>query len=143
MNFQADIKLPDGLPLEVVREAASVGHRGLCQILDIMAEQGLAAPRTGKTNLPVNETLAVPAHKRAKFLGPGGLHLKRLTSETGVQVTTSYDDLGVFRLFAPNAEAMAEARERIEEMLADDEITQEELRQVCLFIYYLLIFLLV
>ena len=50
----------------MVREAASVGHRGLCQILDIMAEQGLAAPRTGKTNLPVNETLAVPAHKRAK-----------------------------------------------------------------------------
>ena len=38
--LQADVKLPDGLPLEVVREAAAVGHKGLCKILDIMAEQG-------------------------------------------------------------------------------------------------------
>ena len=85
--------------------------------LNNLGKQGLAKPRTNKTNLPVNETLEVAAHKRAKFLGPGGLNLKRLTSETGVQVTTSYDDLGVFRLFAPNAEAMAEARLVIPAML--------------------------
>jgi len=123
--LQADIKLADGLPLEVIREAADVGHKGVAKILDIMAEQGLAAPRTDKTNLPVNETLEVQAHKRARFMGPGGLNLKRLTSETGVQVTSSYEDVGVFRLFAPNAEAMAEAREMIGELLADDEAVPE------------------
>ena len=74
----------------MIREAADVGHKGVAKILDIMAEQGLAAPRTDKTNLPVNETLEVQAHKRARFMGPGGLNLKRLTSETGVQVCTEF-----------------------------------------------------
>jgi len=39
-----------------------------------------------KENWPVSENLEVPGAKRGKFLGYGGINLKRLTAETGVQV---------------------------------------------------------
>jgi len=37
-------------------------------------------------NWPVTEVLNVPAHKRGKLLGPGGVNLKRIMLETGAQV---------------------------------------------------------
>ncbi len=67
----------------------------------------------------------MPAHNRAQFVGPGGVNLKLLTSEIGVQVTASASDAGEFVMFAPNKEAMAEAKERVEELLADEEMVPE------------------
>jgi polyribonucleotide nucleotidyltransferase len=99
---------------QVVREATELGQIGLNRILDIM-DTCITAPRVDKTNLPVNETINVPAHKRGKFIGPGGINLKRLTSDVGVRVMSS--DEGVFTLFAPNREAMAEARCAIHQFL--------------------------
>lgn len=77
-----------------------------------------------KTNWPVNEKLDVPVHKRAKLMGPGGVNLKRLMLETGVQV--SYNEDGVFTAFAPNQDAMDEATEQIKKILAEPTEPQLE-----------------
>lgn len=39
-----------------------------------------------KDNWPVIEKLEVEVHKRGKLIGPGGVNLKKLLVETGVQV---------------------------------------------------------
>lgn len=43
--------------------------------------------QTNKDNMPVIDELEVEAHKRAKLLGVGGINLKKLYVETGVQVS--------------------------------------------------------
>lgn len=44
----------------------------------------IAQPRTvKKSNTPELETLTVPSHKRGRFLGIGGLNLKKILTQTG------------------------------------------------------------
>jgi polyribonucleotide nucleotidyltransferase len=38
---------------------------------------------TKKANTPELETLTIPSHKRGRFLGIGGLNLKRILAQTG------------------------------------------------------------
>jgi len=116
--LQADIKLP-GLPFEVVKEAMWKGHTGINNILDIMHEC-IEEPRNDKSNLPLTDSLTIPVTKRGKFIGPGGNNLKKILTETGVQISTSSEDISKFNLFAPNNVAMQEAREIIKQLLESD-----------------------
>ena len=127
--LQADVKLP-GIPLNVVETALSKGHTAINKILDIMEssrENGIE-PRENKDNWPVTEKVNVPAHKRASFLGPGGMNLKRLLAETGVQVTpeSGTEASTTWSLFAPNSEALTEAQEFIEGILAEQKVPELE-----------------
>jgi polyribonucleotide nucleotidyltransferase len=121
--LQADIKIP-GLPLKVVMEAVLQATDAKNEILEIMRGT-IASPRTEqKENAPVTEKLEVPVHKRAKFIGLGGRNLKKLISETGVQVSP-LDDL-YYNIFAPNQSAMDEAKEMINEFMSEEREPQLE-----------------
>ena len=61
------------------------GHTGINNILDIMHEC-IEEPRKDKSNLPLTDSLTIPVTKRGKFIGPGGNNLKKILTETGVQV---------------------------------------------------------
>ncbi|XP_034857411.1 polyribonucleotide nucleotidyltransferase 1, mitochondrial isoform X4 [Mirounga leonina] len=115
--LQADIKLP-GIPIKIVMEAiqqASVAKKEILQIMN----KTISKPRASrKENGPVVETIQVPLSKRAKFVGPGGYHLKKLQAETGV--TVSQVDEETFSVFAPTPSAMHEARDFITEICKDD-----------------------
>ena len=114
--LQADFKLP-GVPLPVIMEAIGAGRDATKKILAIMGGT-LAQPRASKkSNWPVTEQLAVPPHKRARLVGPGGAHLKRLLAETGVQVTPCDD--ASFTVFAPSPAALDEGRRELERLLKD------------------------
>uniref|UniRef100_A0A8C0RRU6 Polyribonucleotide nucleotidyltransferase 1, mitochondrial n=1 Tax=Canis lupus familiaris TaxID=9615 RepID=A0A8C0RRU6_CANLF len=121
--LQADIKLP-GIPIKIVMEAiqqASVAKREILQIMN----KTISKPRASrKENGPVVETVQVPLSKRAKFVGPGGYHLKKLQAETGV--TVSQVDEETFSVFAPTPSAMHEARDFITELCKDDQEQQLE-----------------
>ena len=44
----------------------------------------ISEPRkTKKENTPELETLTIPSHKRGRFLGIGGLNLKKILAQTG------------------------------------------------------------
>ena len=122
--LQADIKLP-GLPFQIIKEATEKGHDGVNRILDIM-EECISEPRSGKKNWPLNETITVPITKRSRFLGPGGINVKKLLTETGVQVSQSPEDASKFTLFAPNSEAMTEAKEFISKNSVEDRVPDFE-----------------
>ncbi|KAL2773920.1 polyribonucleotide nucleotidyltransferase 1, mitochondrial precursor [Daubentonia madagascariensis] len=121
--LQADIKLP-GIPMKIVMEAiqqASVAKKEILQIMN----KTISKPRASrKENGPVVETVQVPLSKRAKFVGPGGYHLKKLQAETGV--TISQVDEETFSIFAPTPSAMHEARDFITEICKDDQEQQLE-----------------
>ncbi|XP_058407184.1 polyribonucleotide nucleotidyltransferase 1, mitochondrial isoform X1 [Diceros bicornis minor] len=121
--LQADIKLP-GIPIKIVMEAiqqASVAKKEILQIMN----RTISKPRAfRKENGPVVETIQVPLSKRAKFVGPGGYHLKKLQAETGV--TVSQVDEETFSVFAPTPSAMHEARDFITEICKDDQEQQLE-----------------
>ncbi|XP_008821220.1 polyribonucleotide nucleotidyltransferase 1, mitochondrial [Nannospalax galili] len=121
--LQADIKLP-GIPIKIVMEAiqqASVAKKEILQIMN----KAISKPRASrKENGPVVETLQVPLSKRAKFVGPGGYHLKKLQAETGI--TISQVDEETYSIFAPTPSAMHEARDFITEIWKDDQEQQLE-----------------
>ncbi|XP_077521679.1 polyribonucleotide nucleotidyltransferase 1 [Amblyomma americanum] len=115
--LQADIKIP-GLPLKVVMEAIQQATEGKSEILKIMNEV-ISKPRAQKKdNWPVSERLEVPAHHRARLIGLGGHNLKKLTAETGVQLSAIDDTC--FEIFAPNQDAMNEAKEMVEQFLKEE-----------------------
>ena len=49
--------------------------------------QELAAPRSSKDTWPVVTTLEVPPQRRSKLMGPGGSTIRKLQSQTGVEVS--------------------------------------------------------
>ncbi|CAH2044633.1 unnamed protein product, partial [Iphiclides podalirius] len=108
--LQADVKVP-GLPLKVLMESVQKACDAKSRILDIM-NKCIDKPRQDKKeNMPVTEELQVEMHQRSKLLGPGGINLKRLYIETGVQVSAV--DEARFSVFAPSRAALEEARSRI------------------------------
>lgn len=86
--LQADMKIP-GIPLKVVMEAIQQATEAKGAVLTIMGDT-LARPREHKKEtMPVLENLTVPAHKRSRLMGPGGMNIRRIQSETGAQVKMS------------------------------------------------------
>lgn len=84
--LQADIKVP-GIPLKVAMEAIQEATEAKSAVLGIMGGT-LAHPRPEKDSLPVIEKIDVPAHKRSRVMGPGGVHIRRIQADSGVQVSS-------------------------------------------------------
>ncbi|GFO35360.1 polyribonucleotide nucleotidyltransferase [Plakobranchus ocellatus] len=116
--LQADIKLP-GIPFFVVIKALEEGFVAIKQILDIMSNT-ISSPRKELKGCgPVTEKLELDQSKQSRLVSMGGYNLRKLKSETGVTVTRV--DEGSFQVFAPNADAMAEAKEMMEKMMEDQK----------------------
>lgn len=110
--LQADVKLP-GVPIDIMLEAVDSGTVAIDKMLSIMAKT-ISAPREERKKCgPVTETIVIPASERSKLIGVGGYNLKKIRSETGVQIEAT-DELK-FEIFAPNPSALEEAKRLIEE----------------------------
>ena len=77
-------------------------------------------------NWPVTEKMTVSVGKRGRFLGAGGSNLKKILTDTGVQISQNPDDASEYTLFAPNSEAMSEAKEMIKSSLNESRIPEFE-----------------
>lgn len=125
--LQADIKIP-GLPLRIVMEALQKATDAKGKILQIMHEC-IDKPRTEKKdNWPVTEKFEVEPHKRSRLLGVGGINLRKLFAETGVQVSQVEDT--TFQMFAPNQNAMDEAKEIIQTILTSERAPELEFGEI-------------
>lgn len=63
-------------------------------------------------------------HKRSRLLGVGGINLRKLYLESGVQVNQVDDN--TFEIFAPNQKAMDEADEEINRLLTSERAPELE-----------------
>lgn len=112
--IQADLKIP-GVPLKVIMESIQRAHDAKSQLLDIMGRVIREPRKNRKDCWPVTERVTIEPHQRAQFIGPGGLHMKRLYLETGATVTAI--DENNYTLFAPSKGAIDEAKEMITSFL--------------------------
>ncbi|XP_043582523.1 polyribonucleotide nucleotidyltransferase 1, mitochondrial [Bombus pyrosoma] len=114
---QADVKIA-GVPLKVIMKAIEHSNVAKSRILNIMNSVISTPASKKKENKPVLDTIEVPIHQRGKFLGIGGSNIKKILYETGVNIH-SLDDT-MFSIFAPNQNAMNEAKEMINEIIQKD-----------------------
>lgn len=113
--LQVDIKVP-GIPSKVAMKAIEKAHIAKNRIIAIMNTTLSSVPRNKeKMNKPVIDTIEIPVHQRGKFLGVGGINLKNIFYETGVNIHS--DDNITFSIFAPNQNAMDETKNMINEIL--------------------------
>jgi hypothetical protein len=78
--------------------------------------KAISKPREdNKANKPIVKKFDVSAAQRSRFIGVGGINLKRIYSKTGV--TISPIDETYFSLFAPNKDALDEAEEMMKSLL--------------------------
>ncbi|KYN08710.1 Polyribonucleotide nucleotidyltransferase 1, mitochondrial [Cyphomyrmex costatus] len=115
--FQADIKIP-GVPLKIIMECIDKTTNAKSEIIKIMNKVIQAPRQTKKDKMPVVDNLEIPIHQRGKFLGIGGINLKKIFLETGVHIYPH--DENIYSIFAPNEDAMTEAKEMIEGILKKD-----------------------
>lgn len=83
--LQADVKIP-GVPLKIIMECIHQATVAKSEILKLM-NNVLREPRSTKRDkMPIVENIQIPIHQRGKFLGVGGINLKKILLETGVHV---------------------------------------------------------
>ncbi|CAF3657770.1 unnamed protein product [Rotaria sp. Silwood1] len=121
--LQADIKNMEGLPLNIVKDALRAARDARCKIIDIMNKTISEPRKTKKQNTPEIETLTIPSHKRGRFLGIGGVNLKKILAQTGVTILP-IDEI-TYSIFAPNKDALNEAKHIIDKLL--EEMKEPEL----------------
>lgn len=120
-SIQTDVKIP-GIPMKIIQESLLKAFEAKSKIIDIM-NTCIDAPRLDrKDSWPVNEKITIEPHLRSKVIGPGGIHIKQIFLETGVQMNQA--DENSFDVFAPSKSAMDEAKEMIQKLLAKDKVPE-------------------
>lgn len=121
--IQADLKIP-GIPLKVVMESLQKAIDAKSKVLDIM-DTCISSPHTLRKDCwPVTDRLTVEPHQRQRIIGPGGMNIKKLYQETGVQMTAT--DETSFTMFAPSQAAMDESKEHVDNLLKSDRVPDLE-----------------
>jgi len=86
--LQADVKIP-GVPVNIILECIHYSKNAKSEIIKLM-NQTINIPKVKKNKMPVVDNLEVPVYQRGKFLGIGGMNLKKIFLETGVHVRSLF-----------------------------------------------------
>ena len=125
--IQMDIKLT-GINVEILREALSRAKTGRMHIMDKMMVV-ISEPRTKLSQFaPKVEQVTVPADRIGELIGPGGKVIKEIIKVSGAQVDIEEDEerkVGVVNVSSDDAEAIANAKKMIENIIRVVEIGDE------------------
>ena len=125
--IQMDIKIK-GIDREILTRALEQARRGRMFILDKMAET-LAEPRTEMSPYaPRIISFKINPEKIGDVIGKGGKTINGIIEQTGVKIDIT-DDGSVF-IASPDAEAAAEAKKQIDEIVTDLQIGDVKLGTV-------------
>jgi len=117
--LQMDIKI-EGITEEIMEIALDQAHEARIHILEEMATVISAARPELSPNAPSYETVKIDSDKIRDVIGKGGATIRALTEETNTEVDISDD--GTIRIYAPNAECMKDAKDRIMAITAEAEV---------------------
>ena len=118
--LQVDVKLSEGLPIDLVGKILSQAHPARMTVLDKIAE-AIDKPRPSiSIYAPRIVTLKVNPDKIRDVIGPGGRTIRRIIEETGV--TIDVEDDGRVLVASANAGASEKAIEIIRGLTEDVEV---------------------
>lgn len=118
-GFQLDVKV-GGVGRETLRQALEQGKQARLAILDEM-DRAISAPRDHLSSYaPMLATITIPQEKIGLVIGPGGKMIRRIIEETGASI--DIEDDGTVKLASPEAEAVAAAKQWIEDLTAELEV---------------------
>ena len=118
--LQVDVKLPEGLPIDLIGKILSQTHPARMTVLDKIAE-ALDKPRPSiSIYAPRIVTLKVNPEKIRDVIGPGGRTIRKIIDETGV--TIDIEDDGRVLVASTDASASEKAIEIIRGLTEDVEV---------------------
>lgn len=119
---QMDIKV-EGLSYQVLAEALEQAKKGRLHILDKM-EETISAPREDyKDFVPRIEKMVINKDKIGAVIGSGGKVIQELQEQTNTEITIEeVEEQGIIEILSPSGEALAEAKTRIEQIIAEPEV---------------------
>jgi polyribonucleotide nucleotidyltransferase len=116
---QLDMKVR-GLPVEVVREALTLGRETRLAILEQM-DAVLAEPRPELSPYAPRILITfIDVEKIGTVIGPGGKMVRRIIADTGVQI--DIEDDGKVTIASPDEEAARRAMETVKSLATDPEV---------------------
>jgi len=119
-SIQMDLKLEEGLSIQVMKEALAKAHTARMHILGIM-EQALPEPRKEMSAYaPRIITIKVPVAKIGEIIGPKGKTIRGIQEATGASI--NIDDDGTVTIAAVGGEAGEAARRMIAGMTEEAEV---------------------
>lgn len=118
--FQMDVKITQGLSLEMLKEAMHQAQKGRMHILNHM-ESVIASPKEKMSEYaPRLIRVQIPQDKIGALIGPGGKNIRRITEETNAKIEV--DDDGVVYISGSDPEKVDEAKKEVELLTADVEV---------------------
>lgn len=117
--FQLDVKT-GGITPDLMRQAMAQARRARLAILDQM-EAALPKPRSSLSPYaPCLDVVKINPEKIGAIIGPGGRVIRKLQEDTGTEI--DIEDDGTVKIVGDNADAVALARQAIEELTAEVEV---------------------
>jgi len=117
--FQLDVKT-GGITPSLMREAIDQARQARLAILDEM-EAALPKPRPSLSPYaPCLDVVKINPEKIGAIIGPGGRVIRKLQEDTGTDI--DIEDDGTVKIVGDSADAVALARQAIEELTAEVEV---------------------
>ncbi len=118
-GFQIDLKLK-GVPHNIIEEAIDKARAARMQILEIMS-RAIATPRAELSKYaPRYASFKINPEKIGLVIGPNGKNIKKITEETGCEISIEPD--GTVDVFGINQAAIVAAREAVQTLIAEPEV---------------------
>jgi len=119
--LQMDIKI-EGITVEIMQAALAQAHEGRMHILGKMHEMAGGGVKELSAWAPRLVTMKINPEKIRDVIGKGGAVIRGLVEETGCEI--NIEDDGTVTLASNDAQRIAAAKKRIEEITAEVEVGQ-------------------
>jgi polyribonucleotide nucleotidyltransferase len=117
--LQMDIKI-EGINEEIMEVALNQAHSARLHILAEM-NKIIDTPRENLSeNAPQFESMKVDSDKIRDVIGKGGATIRAITEASGCSI--DIDDNGTVKIYAPDSEALAIAKDKVLEVTAEAEV---------------------
>lgn len=118
--FQLDVKLKEGISINILKDGLAQAHTARLFILDKMAET-ISGPRKTVSNFaPKIQTIQINPDKIGAVIGSGGCVIKRIIEDTGASI--DIDDSGAVMVSSTDAESINKAINIIKGLTQDIEV---------------------
>lgn len=116
--LQMDMKV-HGLPVSTLAKALEQGKTGRAHILEHMITT-ISEPAEMSPYAPRVEAIQINPDKIREIIGKGGETIQRITAESGTEIDIKDD--GTVMIASPNGEAIAMAKQMINDIVAEPEV---------------------